>query len=76
MIEVKKSENESSLSLLRRFNRRIQQSGVLQRARDLQFKKRPESALKKKKKAIKKQKTKRRMDYLWKLGKIEKKRNE
>lgn len=76
MIEVKKSENESSLSLLRRFNRRMQQSGVLQRARNLQFKKRPESDLKKKKRAIKKQKTKRRMEYLWKLGKTEKRGDE
>lgn len=72
MIEVKKSENESPLNLLRRFNRRIQQSGVLQRARGLQFKHRPESDLTKKKKAIKKYKKGKRMEYLWKLGKIEK----
>ncbi len=72
MIEVKKSENESPLNLLRRFNRRIQQSGVLQRARGLKFNQRPESNLTKKKKAIKKYKTKKRLEYLWKLGKIEK----
>lgn len=73
MIEVKKSENESSLSLIRRFNKKIQQSGVLRRARGLQYKKRQESALTKRKKAIKRKKSKNRMEYLWKLGKIEKK---
>lgn len=75
MIEVKRAENESSLNLIRRFTRKIQQSGTLQRARSLQFKKRHESDLKKKQKAIKRQKKERKMEYLWKLGKIEKRRN-
>ncbi|MBU1159714.1 MAG: 30S ribosomal protein S21 [Patescibacteria group bacterium] len=76
MIEVKKAENESGLNLLRRFNRRIQQSGVLKRARSLKFNARPESALKKKEKALKKRRSEKRMEHLWKLGKIEKRRNE
>ena len=37
MVEVKKREGESFESLLRRFNRKIQQSGVLIRARKIQF---------------------------------------
>jgi small subunit ribosomal protein S21 len=37
MVEVKKKENESFDSLLRRFNRKIQQSGVLIRARKIRF---------------------------------------
>ncbi len=37
MVEVKKKENESFESLLRRFNRKIQQSGVLVRARKIRF---------------------------------------
>lgn len=37
MVEVKRKENESFDSLLRRFNRRIQQSGVLVRARKSRF---------------------------------------
>lgn len=72
IVEVKRAENETSLSLIRRFTRRIKQAGVLQRARGLQFKHRPESNLVKKKKAIKRGKAKKRMEYLWKLGKIEK----
>lgn len=37
MVEVKKKDNESFENLLRRFNRKIQQSGVLIRARKIQF---------------------------------------
>ncbi len=37
MVEVRRKEGESFESLLRRFNRRIQQSGVLVRARKIQF---------------------------------------
>lgn len=37
MVEVKKKDNESFESLLRRFGRKIQQSGVLIRARRIRF---------------------------------------
>ena len=37
MVEVKRKEGESFESLLRRFNRKIQQSGVLVRARRIRF---------------------------------------
>ncbi len=37
MVEVKKKDGESFDSLLRRFNRKIQQSGVLVRARRIRF---------------------------------------
>lgn len=37
VVEVKRKESESFESLLRRFNRKIQQSGVLVRARKTQF---------------------------------------
>lgn len=37
MVEVKRKDNESFDSLLRRFNRKIQQSGVLVRARRIRF---------------------------------------
>ena len=43
MVEVKKKENESFESLLRRFNRKIQQSGVLVRARRIRFFEPPKS---------------------------------
>jgi small subunit ribosomal protein S21 len=37
LVEVKRKDNESFESLLRRFNRKIQQSGVLVRARKIRF---------------------------------------
>lgn len=37
MVEVKRKEGESFESMLRRFNRKIQQSGILVRARRIQF---------------------------------------
>lgn len=37
MVEVKRKDGESFESLLRRFNRKIQQSGVLVRARRTRF---------------------------------------
>lgn len=43
MVEVKRKDNESFESLLRRFNRKIQQSGVLIRARKIRFFEPPKS---------------------------------
>lgn len=37
MVEVKKRNNESTESLLRRFSKRVQQSGVLLRAKKRRF---------------------------------------
>ncbi len=37
MVEVKRKDNESFDSLLRRFNRKIQQSGILVRAKKTRF---------------------------------------
>lgn len=71
MVEVTKKENESSASLIRRFTRKMQESGILSRAKGLRFKKRALSDLKKKEKALKKDKHKKKLEYLRKLGKIE-----
>jgi ribosomal protein S21 len=37
MVEVKRKDNESFENLLRRFNRKVQQSGILARARKIRF---------------------------------------
>ncbi len=71
MIETKKNENESTINLIRRFTKKVQVSGILKRVRQLQFRNRPKSELRKKEEAIKKAKIKKRVDYLRKLGKIE-----
>jgi len=71
MIEVKRKEGESSSSLIRRFTRKIRESEKLPKVRSLRFKNRSESELTKKRKALKRIKTKKRVEYLKKLGKIE-----
>jgi ribosomal protein S21 len=71
MIEVKKSENESTIGLIKRFTKKIKESGILSSARYLRFRNRPKSDLRKKKEAIKKDQLKKKIDYLRKLGKIE-----
>ncbi len=71
MIEVRKSENESSGGLIKRFTKRVKESSLLSKARELRFNKRPKSSLKVKREALKKIQTQKRLDYLRKLGKIE-----
>ena len=71
MIEVKKNENESTLGLIKRFTKRIKEAGTLELARQLRFRTRPKSNLKKKKEALKKVQTRKHLEYLRKLGKIE-----
>jgi len=43
VVEVKRKDGESFEGLLRRFNRKIQQSGILVRARKIQFYEAPKS---------------------------------
>lgn len=73
--ETKKRDNEPDINLIRRFNRKLKMSGVLNAARKAQFTKRPLSDAKKKEDAIKRIKKEKRMAYALKLGKaIEKKK--
>ena len=56
MTDVVTSENESFDSLLRRFNRKVQQNGVLSEIRRREFFEKP-SAKRKRKEATKRRKT-------------------
>ncbi|MDP3902192.1 MAG: hypothetical protein Q8Q21_01225 [bacterium] len=71
MIEVKKKENESSLSLLRRFSQRVKKSGNIIRAKKLRFSSRPASAKRKKDSAIRRVLKKKEKELMRKLGKID-----
>ncbi|OGZ68984.1 MAG: hypothetical protein A3D44_00260 [Candidatus Staskawiczbacteria bacterium RIFCSPHIGHO2_02_FULL_42_22] len=51
-LEVKKKDKESSQNLVHRFTKVVRQSGVLLQVRGKQFRKRPKSALAKKRSAI------------------------
>lgn len=70
MVEVKKKEGESFESLLRRFNRKIQQSGVLIRARKIRFYTPVKSRNLQKVAARRRAKSKVEREELKKLGKL------
>ncbi|MDP3740953.1 MAG: 30S ribosomal protein S21 [bacterium] len=70
MVEVKRKEGESFESLLRRFNRKIQQSGVLVRARRIQFYEPPKSRNLARVGARRRAELSRQREELKKLGKL------
>ena len=69
-IEVKKNPNENNASIVRRFSRRIQESGVIRGVKSLRYNKRKESKLIVKRSALKKLKKRKEIEVLKKLGKI------
>lgn len=69
-LEVKKQNRETSQSLIRRFTRRIQQSGILLRARKIRFRKRKKSKQLQKRAALRREETKKEYEKLRKLGKM------
>ncbi len=70
MVEVKKKDGESFESLLRRFNRRIQQSGVLVRARKTRFFEAPKSKRLQREDAQRRSVIKAKREELKKMGKL------
>jgi ribosomal protein S21 len=72
-IEVKKQERETTQSLIRRFTKRVQKSGVLRRARDSRFHKRSKSRQMKKRAALRREQLRKEYQKLKKLGLMEKK---
>jgi ribosomal protein S21 len=71
VIEVKKKERETSESLIRRFSRRVQQSGVLVHARKSRFLKDKKNKREKRIEALYKIKIRKEIDKLKKLGKFD-----
>ena len=69
-LEVRKQERETAQSLVRRFGKRIQQSGILLRARKTRFQLRPKSHQGKKKAALRREELKKEYKKLKKLGKL------
>lgn len=74
MIEIKKQERETTQSLIRRFSRRLKGSGVLMRARSIQYRVRPKSAQAKKKAVLRKIEKREMYEKLEKLGKAPERR--
>lgn len=76
MFEVKKKEHESLDSLLRRFHRKVQQSGVIIQAKKVRYFERPKSKQRQRKEAIRKTELRQERDTLKKLGKLEERTHE
>lgn len=70
-VEVRKRERESVQGLLRRFSKRILQSGVLVRARRGRFYVSPLTKRQKRISALRRQKVSKERERLYKLGKLE-----
>ncbi len=70
VIEVKKNPNENNSSVLRRFSRRIQESGIIRKVKSNRYNVRKESKLKSKKGALKRMGRRKEIEKLKKLGKI------
>jgi len=71
-LEIKKEGRETSQNLVRRFSRRMKQSGILLRARKSRFRERPKSNQMKKKSALRREELKKEYEKLEKLGKAKK----
>ncbi len=71
MIEVKKKDRETEESLIRRFTRRIQQSGVLKHARKIRFKEETKTKNQKRKEALYKSKIRKEIEKMKKLDKFD-----
>jgi hypothetical protein len=71
MIEVKKKDRETSESLIRRFSRRVQQSGVLATARRSRFRAEEKSKRELREGAMYKVKVKKVVNKLKKMGKFD-----
>jgi len=70
VIEVKKKEHESVESLIRRFNKRIQQSGVLLRAKKRRFYEVPRTKDERRGAALRSRLIQQRKEYLRKTGQL------
>ncbi len=73
VVVVKRKDGESVERLLRRFTRRVQQSGVLIRAKDGRFYTRPKNRSQKRKDAIRRTQRREKYQYMVKIGKIDEK---
>jgi ribosomal protein S21 len=70
VIDIKKNANENNLSLLRRFTRRVQESGILPKVKSLRYNQRPKSKLATKELTLKKISRRKEIEKLKKLGKM------
>ena len=70
VIEVKKNPNENNNSVLRRFSRKIQESGIIHKVKGARYNERKESKLKVKAGALKRMVKRKHIEKMRKLGKM------
>lgn len=70
VIEIKKNPNENNANTLRRFTRRVQESGILQKVKSKRYNQRVSSKLAQKNAALKKIAKRKEIERLKKLGKM------
>ena len=70
MAEVKRKKGESFEAMLRRFNKRVQQSGKILQAKKVRFRMNEQSRTKKKESALRRESLRSKREYLIKTGKI------
>lgn len=71
MAEVKRKRGETFEAFLRRFNKKLQQSGKLIQTRKVRFYERPKSKTKIRQEALRRKKIAEKREYLKKIGKLE-----
>lgn len=69
-VEVKKNSSENALSLIRRFQKRVQESGILPRVRSIRYSDRPLSVLKTKRAKLKKLENAAKYEEAKRMGKV------
>lgn len=68
-IEVKKNSNENNASLLRRFSRKVMDSGIIQKVKSKRYSERPTSKLSLKEMKLRRITHRVNLEHLRKLGK-------
>lgn len=71
MIHIRKKDRETPESMIRRFSRRVQQSGVLQHVRKNRFRLEEKSRIKRREGALYKVRIRKEIDRLKKFGKFD-----
>jgi ribosomal protein S21 len=69
VVEVNKNPNESNVNLIRRFSRKMQETGIVQKVKGKRYNKRAESKVKIKAAALKRMENRKKREKLFKLGK-------
>ncbi|HWA32398.1 MAG TPA: hypothetical protein VG694_03030 [Candidatus Paceibacterota bacterium] len=70
VIETRKNPNENNQSLLRRFSRRVQESGLISKLKNARYNERKESKVKVKKSTLRRLARRAEIEDLRKMGKI------